>query len=930
MKSLDNFCTFATLDQTLNQVLIGSELGFLYITSLELDINTFNRFEKENDPFLKLITEKNRVTRLAKFNGKIIAISKINSKEFVIVCYSGDVVIYNLVTRKTNFISRGETDRDQISRLLIINQKMFVCGGISGILTLWAHRDQRWKKFNIQTFPRPIFCIDWISQKEFVTIDYEGNTSVSTLIRKNYIKTRRINPTLGMLQRAAIIDEKSFAIVEQSGRVFLFERENDSFRLGGALALSSANGQALKFHFSKLVCGTDREVIFIDPTTFEARYIKGIQCRQLRVIGDKLIILSRDNIIYTNENKAIDLKLHKTFRYAKIGLIGHTGVGKSSLCFFLKHRKAEGGKLKSSFGRKVWEINVGEGFNISGDQKILFYDVAGQESQLFTFFPNFADSNVILAVYKQTDRKTFDIALSNIKELKNYTSTPCKYFLIQNFKDDPHNTLEGFNFNECLLDYGIDDVIRISSKTGENLNDLVNRITKSIDWSRAPKIVQSKQFLAVSEQIMKLSDEDLDIKTISVSNFRKRLSTEVSERHLKYILTTLTNQGIIEFIPDIDRLVINDERFNALRSKIPERIRNNGGWYFKSKLIKDLSKNDPIIESYIYFHIKLLQDNLEAVLCNKGPKFRETVVIPRILKEEDVEISSEYLNLLPEKNIESFTTSAENFPWFFFLSAIKEYNLSIIEISQNSALLTNREDKFCFQIILGLEHRGRSKKLNVSLVTGGRSETLTTDIELKIKKMLLSLFTEVDSDEMEKFLEQKEGANENVNSTVKPTVYISYAHKDEIHGNWVHNLASNLQHNGVKCALDQWELYGGKQQVEFMKKINTVDKVIIICEPNLVRKLMENKASGINFEFVELNKRLLSDTKEQNSIIPILKEGLPENALPEELKNYCIYIDFRSEDLYQESLKKLIKAIWDQPDRLPPPLGSIPKYIETT
>jgi len=43
-----------------------------------------------------------------------------------------------------------------------------------------------------------------------------------------------------------------------------------------------------------------------------------------------------------------------------------------------------------------------------------------------------------------------------------------------------------------------------------------------------------------------------------------------------------------------------------------------------------------------------------------------------------------------------------------------------------------------------------------------------------------------------------------------PTAFISYAHEESEHDEWVLDLASKLQQNGVDASLDAWDLIPGQ------------------------------------------------------------------------------------------------------------------------
>jgi TIR domain len=50
-----------------------------------------------------------------------------------------------------------------------------------------------------------------------------------------------------------------------------------------------------------------------------------------------------------------------------------------------------------------------------------------------------------------------------------------------------------------------------------------------------------------------------------------------------------------------------------------------------------------------------------------------------------------------------------------------------------------------------------------------------------------------------------------------PTVFVSYAHEEPDHDQWVTELASNLRYNAVDASLDAWDLVPGQDTTYFME-----------------------------------------------------------------------------------------------------------------
>ena len=96
-----------------------------------------------------------------------------------------------------------------------------------------------------------------------------------------------------------------------------------------------------------------------------------------------------------------------------------------------------------------------------------------------------------------------------------------------------------------------------------------------------------------------------------------------------------------------------------------------------------------------------------------------------------------------------------------------------------------------------------------------------------------------------------------------PTAFISYAYSSEEAEEWVANLAHDLQSKGsIDVNFDKWEVYGGIQQINFMQKIDIADKVVVVCDPDFIEKLNQNTSSGVQFESMLVNKRIMEEGSE--------------------------------------------------------------------
>lgn len=139
-----------------------------------------------------------------------------------------------------------------------------------------------------------------------------------------------------------------------------------------------------------------------------------------------------------------------------------------------------------------------------------------------------------------------------------------------------------------------------------------------------------------------------------------------------------------------------------------------------------------------------------------------------------------------------------------------------------------------------------------------------------------------------------------------PTVFVSYAHEEPAHDQWVTELASNLRHNEVDASMDEWDLVPGQDTTYFMEsQIRNSDFVILICTPRYAEK-SNLPRGGVGYEKNIISAEMLQAKDLRPKFIPVLRKGTFENALPKYLgSKYAI--DFRESVNQEEALAKLLR-----------------------
>lgn len=147
-----------------------------------------------------------------------------------------------------------------------------------------------------------------------------------------------------------------------------------------------------------------------------------------------------------------------------------------------------------------------------------------------------------------------------------------------------------------------------------------------------------------------------------------------------------------------------------------------------------------------------------------------------------------------------------------------------------------------------------------------------------------------------------------------PTCFVSYAWGNAKHERWVERrLALDLEKAGIKVVLDRWDnAYPGASIPRFVDHIENADCVLVVGTKDY-RKKYENKdpltGTVVAAEMDLISARLLGVEAQKATVIPLLLEGEPKEALPPALRTR-VRSDFRDDDRYFDTALNLLIALY--------------------
>lgn len=170
-----------------------------------------------------------------------------------------------------------------------------------------------------------------------------------------------------------------------------------------------------------------------------------------------------------------------------------------------------------------------------------------------------------------------------------------------------------------------------------------------------------------------------------------------------------------------------------------------------------------------------------------------------------------------------------------------------------------------------------------------------------------------------------------VTDTKQPLAFISYSWTTPEYAAQVEELARDLTRDGIHIVLDQWDLREGQNKHAFMERCvldQAVERVLILIDPRYVDRA-DRREGGVGTETLIISSEVYSKV-DQAKFIPVIMErnSSGEVTLPVYLKER-IYIDLSDPSLYEEQYERLIRNIHGRPDKVRPPVGERPTFLNS-
>lgn len=761
----------------------------------------------ENGLVVRWDITEGKHSKLFDFHSPIRTISYSEDNEIAIGCHSGGLVVLPLDNPE-----KGETLQEpqyskfsRVWRTVWTGKDRLIMTSTYGVVKSFNRIEpSAWEANYLRGHSDSVFGIGSSNGKYLVTGDYRGNLLLWQHRNDGFEKIQKLG-VRGNIQDIHWYKDEIFAAITRSGRIFLFEKEvanSNQWQVVYEIDIAASRGNCVNITGDgrTVFAGTSTEVIQFDIESQQTDQNPTTGAKKIFSSGGTIYLLTNKGL-FSFERKEVEVKRALiSYRFAKISLLGHTGTGKTTLCSYIVFDSIS--DVKSTFGKRVWNWILPKDNNV--EKRVILSDHGGQEAVLETFLPFLKDSDMFLVFFKQTDKTTFEKACRILNLVRKKVRADTKIIFVQTFIDHEMNAIPEIEIQQLKLKGQITDNLKISPKERIGLEEFKERILKEIPWTSARIMIRSPYTEGISQALAYIQEKGHP--AVAYGKFKAIyqdiINDRISDRHLKFLLRDYTNQGIIEYYPEIvDLLIFNDERYNKLMTNVPIYAEHRKGIVSIEELkkeFKDSAYLRIIDEVYANSKITIKNGSLRIFAEKLSTK---PVEIPAFYKEH-LEVSQRNEIRLPYQFIEIGR----------LIEALSEINLQCIKASQRDGIFAWEDKAYIYYSLAesGDTLSGRYIKCTYYLggKNGKRKDRLNNEFNIIIDK----LYGILPEEPPETSVKKKESKK------IEFDVALSFAGEQR---EYVSEVAKRLASKGIKVFYDEFyeSHLWGKNLADHLKEV---------------------------------------------------------------------------------------------------------------
>lgn len=576
----------------------------------------------------------------------------------------------------------GET-RDRVWSCTALDSTHVLVGSTYGRLRLVSKKKGGWSSVEVvNPHPDSIFAISPIENGLVATADWGGRIIIWQWSEEKLTLLARTNAPACVEALCWAPQGGDLIAIDKTGTVSVYDpnTERTSWRAVLRTRLSETQGVSLGLadDGGTVYAACKGTIVQVDLESQQAATVGDNGFLQLWPREGSLFALDHGGLKIA-ERAAVPIQddLIK-YTYARVAVVGQTGVGKSTLCGAITAGTSEG--IQSTFGRRSWTWKLAQD---GTERDIVFVDFGGQEAVLDTLLPMAWDSDLVLLCFQKNDGESLQRGVRILDELEGALPFGAKVLLVETQVDQPVDDSDASVVSELIKTGKVAGHLRVTVREQATLEAFKNAVLSEINWEHPRVAIESPAVNALESTIGTLKQEGVPV--ILPKELRhqvdQRTDLPITAAHLRFLLRSFTDQGLLEYYPDIiDLVVLDDPAYNKARTDVAKIAKQKGGVV----TIDELRKAVPTENRYVEILDRYYLDR--GVAISVGDSLR---IFPRLLRERLPEIPKANLEVLKSNaSTHEFTLEAPLSRPDMLLHALVDIALSPVVLSEREGLLT--------------------------------------------------------------------------------------------------------------------------------------------------------------------------------------------------------------------------------------------------
>ena len=648
----------------------------------------------------------------------------------------------------------------------------------------------QWNVGFLQGHSNSIFGAGSSDGRFLATADFSGNVILWEHDAGSFTAIQKLD-VVGNIQDLHWYKDEVFAAVTRAGRILLFEKEGDDSKKWQLMyeieiATGSGNSVDITNDGKTVFVGTDNELIQFDFDSQQTEQYLIPNVKKIFSLGNEIYVLTNKGL-FEFCKKEIEVKTDLiSYKFAKISLLGHTGTGKTTLANYIITGKIA--KVQSTFGKRVWNWILPK--DNGTEKRIILSDYGGQEAVLETFLPFLKDSDMFLIFYKQVEKTSFDNALRILNLLSKKVRSDANVVFVQTFIDHEMNVISETEIQQLLREGKIRRVIKVSPTENMGLDEFMGFLRNAVAWDNARIMIRSPLIEGITKVLVYIQEKGYP--AVPYSRFKticqEILNQKILDRHLHFLLRNYSNQGIIEYYPEIiDLIIFNDENYNKLMTNIPIYAEHHRGIVEIDELKREF-KNSPYVDIIDEVYSK-------TKIAIKNGRLR---IFPEQLATKSITTPSYIRDQLKGVTQNDLKLPVQYMEISRLIEALSEIGLQCIDATQKEGIFSWESRAFVYYSFTEAGNEISGRYVSCIFYVGGKDE--------KRKDRLISEFTAIVRNLFGILPSHGEPELEIKNKKKEPKqiifdVALSFAGEQR---DYVRQVAERLEGQGIKVFYDEF------------------------------------------------------------------------------------------------------------------------------